>query len=194
MTLGLITGWALAATMARRVRPAHPTHRANVTALTAVTALALAFPVIALYGNLVRVLRPPDDNSGPVATVHSALQPGAYWDAAPTWLLLPALTVAGGLLAAVTLVLTGRSRPLRATQPDGVTASDGDHWERAVGAVEASIEAARTDRDAAQRLLFLSAYPDWTLASLDRMRDQLINVGVPADFLSTTEPSGPHRP
>ncbi|MFI6064143.1 hypothetical protein ACIA47_02565 [Micromonospora sp. NPDC051227] len=103
--LGLITGWLLAATTVRRVRPTHPVHRITVSALTATALLVLAAPAIALYGNLARMLRPHADTSGPVATVHSALTAGPYWSAAPTWLLL-GLTVAGCLIAVITLVLT----------------------------------------------------------------------------------------
>ncbi|MEH0828462.1 MULTISPECIES: hypothetical protein [unclassified Micromonospora] len=189
MSLGLFTGWSLAATASRRIRPAQPAQRATVIALAITTALVLVAPTVAMYGNLVRTLGAQDESGGPVATVHSALLPSSYWPAAPTW-LLPVLSGAGGLLAVVTLILAARSHPIHATLTPGRTARRGEFWEQAASAVESSIEAARVDRDAAQRLLFLSTYPDWTPSSLDRMRDQLIDAGVPADFLSTTAPSG----
>ncbi|RAO59522.1 hypothetical protein LUPAC06_01664 [Micromonospora saelicesensis] len=189
--LGLITGWLLAVTTMRRVRPTHPAHRATVSALTVTALLVLAAPAIALYGNLVRTLRPHVDTSGPAATVHSALTPDPYWSAAPAW-LLPGLTAAGGLIAVITLVLAASTRLSRVGTVDS-PAGVGD-WEAAASTVEASIEAARVDRDAAQRLLFLSAYPDWTPGSLDRMRERLINAGVPADFLTTSNQSRPDRP
>ncbi|MEW2144338.1 hypothetical protein AB0869_16165 [Micromonospora vinacea] len=103
--LGLIAGWLLAATTVRRVRPTHPVHRITVSALTAAALLVLAAPGVALYANLARMLRPHADTTGPVATVHSALTAGPYWSAAPTWLLL-GLTVAGGLIAVITLIFT----------------------------------------------------------------------------------------
>nr|WP_128136337.1 hypothetical protein [Micromonospora provocatoris] len=189
MSLGLFTGWSLAATASRRIRPAHPAHRATIIALTAATALVLAVPAVALYGSLVRTLRPQDDSGGPIATVHSALLPGSYWPAAPTW-LIPVLSVAGGLLAVVTLVLAARSRPIHAAISEGMTSRRDEYWEQGTSAVESSIQAARVDREAAQRLLFLSTYPDWTPGSLDRMRNQLIDAGVPADFLSTAARPG----
>ncbi|MFI7510669.1 hypothetical protein ACIBSS_28010 [Micromonospora aurantiaca] len=189
VALGLIIGWLLAAAVARRVRPTHPAHRVTMAALTAATVLVLATPAFALYGNLLRALRPHEDRSGPVGTVHSALLPDSYWPAAPAW-LLPTLSAVGGVLAAVTLTLAVWPR---STRTDAANDSAAGDFAVATSAVEASIAAARVDRDAAQRLLFLAAYPDWTPDALNRMRDRLTAAGVPADFLTTTQPSGPSR-
>ncbi|MDG4749936.1 hypothetical protein O7630_03185 [Micromonospora sp. WMMD718] len=183
--LGLITGWLLAATMARRIRPADPAHRATVKALTATALLVLAAPAAALYLNLGHVLRPHAHTSGPIATVHSALTPGSYWPTAPTW-LLPVLCVAGTLVAIIALALAAAAQPAHAS---AVRSAAGGDWEVATSTIEASIAAARVNRDAAQQLLFLLTYPDWAPTSVDRIRHRLINAGVPAGFLTTPDQS-----
>ncbi|MBO4162364.1 hypothetical protein [Micromonospora antibiotica] len=183
--LGLITGWLSAATMARRIHQANSVHRATVTALTATALIVLAAPAVALYLNLGRVLRSHGDTSGPIATVHSALTPGSYWPTAPMW-LLPVLSVAGSLVAIIALALAVTTRPAHASA--ALSAAEGD-WEMATGTVEASIAAARVNRDAAQQLLYLLTYPDWAPTSVDRARHRLISAGVPAAFLTTPDQS-----
>lgn len=113
--IGLLSGWLLTATIARRTRSSHPAHLSTVAALTVTTLLILTTPTVALYTSLGRVLRPPPDTIGPAPTVHHALVHGPYWTATPAW-LLPTLTIAGGLLALITLTL-------------GISAQDNSHRE-----------------------------------------------------------------
>ncbi|MFI7075249.1 hypothetical protein [Micromonospora sediminicola] len=108
--LTLISGWLLTATLARRIRPTHPAHRTTVAALTSTALLVLATPTVALYSSLARVLFPHSDSGGPPPTVHDALLHGPYWPTTPTW-LLPALTITGSLLTAVTLALAVSPQP-----------------------------------------------------------------------------------
>ncbi|MFV2009626.1 MULTISPECIES: hypothetical protein [unclassified Micromonospora] len=195
VALGLSAGWLLAAAVARRIHSTHPAHRITVAALSATTVLVLAAPVVALYVSLAHAIRPHAHTGGPLPSVHHALSPVPYWTAAPPW-LLPASSAVGGLLVIVTVVFAARPQPARLAAvgiPTGGVRID-DDFEVAANMVKDSIAEARTDRRAAQRLLFLSAYPDWTPDPLDRMRGRLIDSGVPAAFLTTTQPSGPPQP
>ncbi|AYF26869.1 hypothetical protein CSH63_05265 [Micromonospora tulbaghiae] len=93
-----------------RMRFTCPAHRLTVAALTGTTLLVFTTPAAALYLNLLRLLRPHTETTGPIPTVHTALLHGPYWANAPAW-LIPTLTFGGALLAVVTVSLTIWRRP-----------------------------------------------------------------------------------
>ena len=105
---GLLTGWLVAAAAARRIRRLPHTRARTAATLSAVTIVTVALPVVALYGNLLRVFT-YDHGLKDVTTVHSALKLGPYWPFAAVWLNL-ALTVLGLALAAAALAAS-RTRP-----------------------------------------------------------------------------------
>ncbi|RSM71755.1 hypothetical protein DMB66_06900, partial [Actinoplanes sp. ATCC 53533] len=110
--VGLVAGWLLAAAGAYRVRRSRRPRLAATTCALAVIAAAL--PAVALYGNLMRALRYAGD-FGPVFTVHSAFTPGDYYPFGPPWQVL-ALSIAGVLLAAATVVIARPGQPAAVPQ------------------------------------------------------------------------------
>ncbi|MGC5054916.1 hypothetical protein ACLQ2S_26115 [Micromonospora sp. DT48] len=108
---GLLVGWLLAAAVAYRMVAAPPAGRRAAAALWGAALLTLALPVVALYGNVMRVFRDGSRHEGSPLTVHSAFTPGEYYPFGPQWLVL-GLTVAGltvaGLAVAVAAVLAAR--------------------------------------------------------------------------------------
>ncbi|MFI5930564.1 hypothetical protein [Actinoplanes sp. NPDC051494] len=106
MLLGMLGGWPAAAAFTYRA-----TRRAAVPAGLALLAVSPA--VVALYGNLLRMLT-WQPGYGAAYTVHSALTPGPYYPAGPDW-QVPACAVAGVLLTltAMALTLTGPPAPAR---------------------------------------------------------------------------------
>ncbi|GIJ11999.1 hypothetical protein ACFFMR_16720 [Micromonospora andamanensis] len=104
--VGLLAGWLIAAAVAYRMAAASPGRRPAAVTLWGGALVALALPAVALYGNVMRVLRDGNAEGGPPLTVHSAFTPGEYYPFGPQWLVL-GLTVAG-LVVAVAAILTAR--------------------------------------------------------------------------------------
>jgi len=104
---GLITGWLLAAAGAYRVRRSSRPRLATTTCALAVVTAAL--PAVALYGNVMRAFQHAGGFS-PVFTVHGAFSPGEYYPFGPTW-QIPALSIAGVLLAAATVLIARPGTP-----------------------------------------------------------------------------------
>ncbi|BCJ59730.1 hypothetical protein [Micromonospora endophytica] len=105
--LGLVVGWLIAAAVAYRMAAASPGRRVTAAGFWGLALLALALPAVALYGNLVRVIRHGGVDPGGLLTVHSAFIPGEYYyPFGPAWLIL-GLSIAG-LVTAVATVLVAR--------------------------------------------------------------------------------------
>lgn len=111
---GLVLGWLLSATVAYRLRRTALARRRTAAALSAVALLTLALPAVALYGNVMRAFRDRDEPYGAM-TVHSAFTPGGYYPFGPEWTIL-ALTIAGLLAAAASIVLAGPTAAPRTTE------------------------------------------------------------------------------
>ncbi|WP_433833459.1 hypothetical protein ACQP2E_18935 [Actinoplanes sp. CA-015351] len=105
---GLIAGWLLTAAGVQRLRHAAPARARLGTGLTAVAVAVLALPAVAFYGNVMRAFRYAGGDD-PVFTVHSAVNPGAYWPFGPEWLNV-ALAGAGLGLVVAALILTWATR------------------------------------------------------------------------------------
>ncbi|MBB2948217.1 hypothetical protein FB565_008000 [Actinoplanes lutulentus] len=108
MLAGLTVGWLFAAAGVQWLRHAAPARAGLGAALAAVTVVVLTLPAVAFYGNVMRAFRYAGGDDA-VFTVHSAVNPGAYWPFGPEWLNL-ALAVAGLGLAAAVLILTWAAR------------------------------------------------------------------------------------
>ena len=91
--------------------------------------------------------------------------------------------------------------PSRTKRPEHLEGLDGPApepnglWNEVMDAVQDAITEAQTDPGAASRLLRLFTYPCKTPAAFDRIRDNLVNAGVPVCFLPTYQADQPdeHR-
>jgi hypothetical protein len=105
---GGLAGWMLAAAVAYRSR-----RRRWTAALAFTSLLVLVLPALAVYGNVLRLFRTGTNDFVPFV-VHAAFTPGTtdsqYYPFGPPW-LVTGLTIAGGLLAATTMLLAYLRRP-----------------------------------------------------------------------------------
>lgn len=101
---GAVTGWLLVAALAYRIRSAPPGRAQLATALAGVALTTSILPIWAIVLNAVMLGTHVTDTRRPVYTLHAVLQPHAYIEGSPAW-LIPGCALAAAAVAVIAVSL-----------------------------------------------------------------------------------------